>query len=337
MVRKKEEVEVRSVDLAVEGGATQEEGKKHELEDLPGVGPATAEKLRKAGYNDFEKVATSSAHELEEVADITLETAKKVIDAARDALEMGYESADKIYERRKAVGRITTGSESLNELLGGGAETQSITEAYGKFGSGKTQIGFQLAVNVQRSREEGGIGGNTLYIDTEGTFRPERVKMMAEANGMDGDAVLKNIHVARAVNSDHQMILAEKADDIIKEKNVKLVVVDSLTAHFRAEYLGRAALSERQQKLNRHIHALQRLGDRYNLAVFVTNQVMDNPGILFGDPTTPIGGHVLAHAATYRLYLRKGKEEKRIARLVDSPSMPEGECVFKVTKEGVRD
>src|SRR3989338_4670149 len=148
MVRRKDEVEVEAVDLAVEGGKVEAEKKEVELEDLPGVGPATAEKLRKAGYDTLEKIATSSAHELEEVADITVETAKKTIEAARDALEMGYESADKIYERRKAVCRLTTGSKSLDELIGGGVETQSITESYGRFSSGKTQLAFQLSVNV---------------------------------------------------------------------------------------------------------------------------------------------------------------------------------------------
>ncbi|VVC72226.1 DNA repair and recombination protein RadA [uncultured archaeon] len=176
-----------------------------------------------------------------------------------------------------------------------------------------------------------------IIIDTESTFRPERIKQLAEAAKMDPEKVLKNIQVAKAVNSDHQMILVDKMDEMIKAGNVKLIVVDSLTAHFRADYVGRGALGERQQKLNKHIHALQKLADTHNLAVYVTNQVMDNPGILFGDPTTPIGGHVLAHAATYRLYFRKGKEEKRIARLVDSPSMPEGECVFRVTSDGVKD
>jgi len=337
MARKREE-EVEVVGVAGEDSVPSEKKvRARDLEDLPGVGPTTAEKLRRGGYDSLEKIATSSPHELEEVADISVETAKKTIAGARDALEMGYETGDVVYERRKAVGRVTTGSKALDDLLGGGVETQSITEAYGKFGSGKTQLGFQLAVNVQQPVDKGGLGGNVLMIDTEATFRPDRIRQMAEAAGMDPDQVLKNINIARAVNSDHQMILVEKADEIIKQKNIKLVIVDSLTAYFRVEYLGRGALSERQQKLNRHIHALQKLADNHNLAVFVTNQVMDNPGILFGDPTTPIGGHVLAHAATYRMYFRKGKEEKRIARLVDSPNMPESECVFKVTKEGIRD
>ena len=193
------------------------------------------------------------------------------------------------------------------------------------------------AVNVQRPVEEGGLDGGVIYIDTEHTFRPDRIIQLAEAKGMDPQEVLKNIHVARAESSDHQMILAERAEDLIKNHNIKLIVVDSLTSQFRSDYMGRGALGERQQKLNKHVHALQRLADNHNLAIYVTNQVMDDPGMLFGDPTKPIGGHVLAHASTYRMYLRKGKDEKRIARLVDSPNLPEGECVFKVTPKGLGD
>ncbi|PIN83189.1 DNA repair and recombination protein RadA [Candidatus Micrarchaeota archaeon CG11_big_fil_rev_8_21_14_0_20_47_5] len=190
---------------------------------------------------------------------------------------------------------------------------------------------------MQKPKEKGGLGGGVLIVDTESTFRPERVKQLAEVQGMDALEVLKNIHVAKALNSDHQIVLIEKADEMIKKNNIKLIVVDSMTAHFRADYVGRAALGERQQKLNKHVHMLQKLADQFNLAVYITNQVMDNPGIMFGDPTTPIGGHVLAHSSTYRIYLRKGKEDKRIARLVDSPSLPDGECVFRVGANGLTD
>jgi len=200
-----------------------------------------------------------------------------------------------------------------------------------------SQLGFQLAVNVQKPVDQGGLNGGVLFVDSEATFRPERIFQLAEASGLDPQAVLKNIHIARAENSDHQIILLEKAEDLIEKNNIKLIIVDSLTSHFRADYLGRGALGERQQKLNKHVHTLQKLAEKYNLAVYVTNQVMDNPGILFGDPTTPIGGHVLAHMSTYRLYVRKSKDDKRIARLVDSPNMPEGEAVFRVTPKGLSD
>jgi len=326
-------------ELEEETNQTEQKRKITNLEDLPGIGPATAEKLRKAGYIDIEKIAASSPYELEEIAEIGVETAKKIISAARDALEMGYETADVIFTKRKNIKKISTGSKSLDELLGGGIETMAITEAYGKFSSGKSQLGFQLAVNVQKSESEGGLGENSsvLFIDTESTFRPERISQIAQANGLDPQKVLKNIYVAQAINSDHQIILIEKAEEMIRKNNIKLIIIDSLTSHFRSDYIGRGSLGERQQKLNKHVHYLQKLADQYNIAVYVTNQVMDNPGMLFGDPTTPVGGHVLAHAATYRIYLRKSKEEKRIARLVDSPSMPEGECVFKITPEGIKD
>ena len=308
-----------------------------ELEDLPGIGEATAERLRKAGYTSMDQIAAAMPHELAEAGDFGVEAAKKAITVAQEAVETGYETADQIFERRKAIKRIPTGSKNLDDLIGGGVESQAITEAFGKFSSGKTQVGFQLAVNAQTALATDGTPAKVLFIDTESTFRPERIVQIAEAQGLDPQEVLKNILVAKAENSDHQLILVEKAGNVIEKENIKLIIVDSLTSHFRADYAGRGALSERQQKLNKHIHTLQRYADKYNIAIYVTNQVMDNPGILCGDPTTPIGGHILAHAATFRLYLRKSKEEKRIARLVDSPNMPEGETVFKVTKGGVID
>ena len=313
------------------------EKKIESIEDLPGVGETTAEKLYEAGYRTIEKIAVSSPSELNEIAGVGEGTAAKIIQAARDSLEMGFETADKIMERREKIGRIKTGSVELDNLLGGGVETQAVTEAYGRFSSAKSQLAFQLAVNVQKKEEEGGLNGNCLFIDSEATFRPDRIKVMARAVGLDENETLKRIFVSRAYNSDHQILLIEKAENLISENNIKLIVIDSLTSHFRADYMGRGTLAERQQKLNKHLHTLQKWADLYNLAVYITNQVMENPGILFGDPTTPIGGNVLAHFSTHRLYLRKGKDSKRIARLVDSPCLPEGEAVFQITPEGIRD
>ncbi|MBI4167820.1 MAG: DNA repair and recombination protein RadA, partial [Candidatus Aenigmarchaeota archaeon] len=174
-------------------------------------------------------------------------------------------------------------------------------------------------------------------IDCENTFRPARVEQLAKGAGLDPQKTLKNVLVARALNSDHQMLLAEKAADIIEKNDIKLIVVDGLMSNFRVDYTGRGTLSERQQKLNRHLHQLLRLAETHNVAIYVTNQVMARPDMMFGDPTAPIGGHILGHASTVRFYLRKSKEDKRIARLIDSPHLPEGEAVFKVTPDGVRD
>jgi DNA repair protein RadA len=309
-----------------------------DIEELGGVGKAIAEKLKEAGYDNVESIAAASIGDLKDVG-LSESNAKKIIESAKEeAKKMKFETGLDVLEKRKLVGKLTTGSKELDKLIGGGVETQAITELFGRYGSGKTQLALQLSVNVQLPKKKGGLEGTAIFIDTENTFRPERIQQMAEFLGVDPKESLKNIQVARAYNSDHQMLLAEKAADLVEEHNTRLVVMDSLTAHFRAEYTGRGTLADRQQKLNRLLHILQRkLADPYNIAVVVTNQVMARPDIMFGDPTEPIGGHIVGHTATYRLYLRKSKGDKRIARLIDSPCMPEGECVFQVTTDGVKD
>ncbi len=316
----------------------KEEKEEFTLEDLPGVGPTTAEKLRDAGYTDLIELAVASPKDLADVAGIGEGVAQKIILAARKYANVGgFETGDVIYERRKNVTKLTTGSPEFDRLLGGGLETQAITEFFGEFGSGKTQIMHQLAVNVQLPADKGGLEGHAIYIDTENTFRPERIKQMAEALGLDPIDSLKKIHVARAFNSNHQILLVDKAMELAKEYPVRLLIVDSLTAHFRAEYVGRGSLAERQQLLNKHMHDLLKFADLNNAVVAVTNQVAANPGMMFGDPTQPIGGHIVGHTATYRIYLRKSRGNKRVARLIDSPALPDGEVVIKIVEEGIRD
>ena len=314
-----------------------------DLEELPGVGPAIAEKLREAGLNSLEAIAVASPAELVATAEIGESTAAKIINAARVAADIGgFETGEKILERRQGIGKLTTGSKSFDELLGGGLETQAMTEFYGEFGSGKTQIAHQLAVNVQLPLEKGGLNGSVIMIDSENTFRPERIKDMAEAAELDYADVLKNIHVARAYNSNHQILLVEKAGELANElknteKPIRLMIIDSATAHFRSEYVGRGTLANRQQKINKHLHDALRFADINNAVAVITNQVMVRPDAFFGDPTRPIGGHIVGHTATFRIYLRKSKGEKRIAKLVDSPNLPEAEAVFSVSKAGIRD
>ncbi len=308
------------------------------LEDLPGVGATTADKLRESGYTDLMELAVASPGDVAEAAEIGVAIAQKIIGEARRRADVGgFETGTVVLERRKHLGRITTNAKALDELLGGGVETQAISEFSGEFGTGKTQIGHQVAVDSQMPAAQGGLSGEVVYIDTESTFRPERIVDMAKGLGLEPETVLGKIHVARAFNSNHQMLLVGKAQELAREKPIRLLVVDSLTSHFRAEYVGRAELAPRQQMLNRHLHELLRFADMYNAAIVVTNQVSSRPDVLFGDPTRPIGGNIVAHAATYRVYLRKSKPPRRIARLIDSPNLPEGEAVFSLSTEGVRD
>jgi len=308
------------------------------IDQLPGVGPATAEKLRDAGYTDIMSIAVASPKELSDAAEVGESSGAKIIQGARKLADVGkFETGSALLEKRSKIGRITSGSKSFDELLGGGFETQSITELFGEFGSAKTQIAHQLCVTVQLPTDLGGLNKQAFFIDTENTFRPERIQQIAEALDLDPDNVLKNIHVARAYNSSHQMLLVEKVKELSKEIPGGLLIVDSLTAHFRAEYVGRGALADRQQKLNKHMHDLLRWSDLNNGVVCVTNQVSSKPDAFFGDPTRPIGGHIVGHTATFRIYLRKSKGPKRIARLIDSPHLPEGEAVFNVSEKGITD
>ncbi|MAS18120.1 MAG: DNA repair and recombination protein RadA [Candidatus Poseidoniales archaeon] len=308
------------------------------IEDLPGVGPATAEKLREAGFEELLAIAVMSPMELAEQAELGEAVSSKIIQAAKKLANIGgFISGNALLDRRKTVQKLTSGTSAMDELLGGGFETQSICEVFGEFGSGKTQIGHQLAVNTILPISQGGLNGEVFYIDTEDTFRPERIAQMAEAVGMDPQDALDRIHVARAYNSAHQMLLVDEIKRMAKSIDVKLVIVDSLTSHFRAEYVGRGMLASRQQKLNKHLKELKQLSDVQNALILVTNQVMSNPAALWGDPTKAIGGHIVGHASTFRLYLRKSKGGRRIARLIDSPNLPEGEAVFTVTAEGLKD
>ncbi len=308
------------------------------LEDLPSVGAATAEKLREIGFSTIEALATATISELA-AAGISEKRAAEIISAARQAIETSWVTAKQLAELKKTVGRITTGSKSLDRLLGGGVETQSITEFFGEYGSGKSQLCHQLAVNVQLPPEKGGLDGAALYIDTENTFRIERIAQMAKAVGLDPDQAAERIIYAEAYNSDHQILLLEKADKVIKENNVRLIIIDSLTSHFRSEYVGRQNLPERQQKLNKHMHKLLRLARAFNAAAVVTNQVMARPDEFFSAMAVlPVGGHVVGHTSHTRIYLRKAAGKNvRIARLVSSPYLPEGEAIFKITENGVED
>ncbi len=306
------------------------------LEDL-GIGSTMAKKLQELGLHTVENLAMATVKELEQ-AEISKKNAERLIRKARLSMPFQFIRGDELVKMRKNVLRLTTGSNMLNRLLGGGIESQSITEFYGEYGSGKSQICHQLCVNVQLPPEEGGLDGAALYIDTENTFRTERIFQMANTLGLNPEETIKNIIFAEAYTSDHQMFLLENADKVIKENGIRLIIVDSLTSHFRSEYLGREMLQERQQKLNKHMHMLIRLSRAFNAVAVVTNQVMSKPDVFFGNGVHPVGGHIVAHTSHTRVFLRKSaRGPVRIARLVSSPYLPEGEGIFRISEKGIED
>ena len=311
---------------------------KEAVKKLPGVGEATLNKLIKAGFSSLQSIAFTPPKIIQDESGLGEKTTAKLIKASMDILNLGFKSAEDVWAYRKNIDRITTSSQELDDILGGGAETGSLLEFFGEFRTGKTQICHQLCVNVQLPKEKGGLGGRALYIDTEGTFRPERIIQMAEGLDLDHKKVLKNIIFGRAYNSDHQIVLIKEAGNIIKEKNIKLIIVDSLIGHFRSEYIGRGTLANRQQTINSHLHDLLRLTDIFpDLAIVVTNQVQSKPDVFYGNPIQAAGGNIVAHGSTVRVFLRKGKGEQRVAKLIDAPHLPEAEAIFCITENGITD
>jgi DNA repair protein RadA len=317
---------------------TGEKRRRYEIiEDIPGVGPATAEKLKEMGFHTVESLATATIKELSQVG-VSEKQAAKVIAEARESLALSFIRADELIKMRQNVRRLTTGSRQIDELLGGGLETQTITEFYGEYGVGKSILCHQLAVNVQLPVEKGGLNGSALYIDTENTFRPEWIVRIATTLKIDPVQAARNIIYSEAFNSDHQTLLLEKADKVIQDNKIKLIIIDSLTSHFRSEYLGREMLAERQQKLNSHMHRLVRLARAFNACAVVTNQVMSKPDQFFAMAIEPVGGHIVSHTSHTRVFLRRtANGPVRICRLISSPYLPEGERIFKITEEGIKD
>lgn len=242
-------------------------------------------------------------------------------------------------QQRGEILKLSTGATALDTILGGGIETGSITEIYGEFRCGKTQLCHTLCVTCQLPVDMGGGEGKALYIDTEGTFRPDRLIPIAQRFNMNSDDVLDNVAYARAHNTEHQQQLLVQAAAMMAESRFALIVVDSATALFRTEYTGRGELAARQNQLGKFLKALQRLADEYGCAVVITNQVVQanlDGGSMFAGPSVkPIGGNIMAHATTTRLALRKGRGETRIAKIVASPSLPEADASFGIANEGI--
>jgi DNA repair protein RadA len=312
-------------------------GEVIEAGTLEGVASTTIKKLHKAGLVTLEAIAVTPPREIVELTGMGVDTAIKVNTLARLQVDPGFVSASDLLETRKHMKKCRTGSVEFDRIMGGGIETGVISEFIGEFGSGKTQICYTLSVLAQRPTSEGGLGGRVCVIDTEGTFLPERIVQIAEARGYDPQEILSNVLIARAYNSDHQIMLVKNLPQVAQEHDIKLVIVDSMIGHFRGEYIGRGTLAERQQKISGVLGNLLRVAEAFNLAVVLTNQVQAKPDQAYGDPNKPAGGHVMAHACTHRVYLRKGRANTRLVQVIDSPYLPEEKIRIAVTEAGICD
>lgn len=305
-----------------------------------GMSVADINKLMQAGFFTAEAVAFATMKQLCEVKGISEAKALKFQAAASQLCQMGFCTATEHAEARSGVAFVTTGSKELNGILQGGFETGSITELYGEFRTGKTQLCHTICVTCQLPLEQGGGAGKALFIDTEGTFRPKRIKAIAARYNLRPEDVLDNVAYARAYNSEHQMQLLVQAAALMAGHRYAVLVVDSATALFRTDFTGRGELAERQQKLAQFMRTLTKLADEFGVAVVVTNQVVSSPdgGAMFkGDGLKPIGGNIMAHASTTRIKLRKGRGDQRIAKIMDSPMLPEADATYRIAEEGIVD
>jgi DNA repair protein RadA len=313
-----------------------------EIEDVPGIGPTKAEKLKENGLYSVFDLASAQMDDLSIALGVSKDTATQFINSAQTLLRDNgflskeWTSASTLLVKRQTVERIKTGSEKLDLVLGGGIETQAVTEFYGEYGSGKSQICHMLCGVVQQPKEQGGLESNAVFVDTEGTFRADRLDQICNAHGWDTEKILNNTFVSPVFNAGHLELLVKGIGHDIERFHARLLVVDSLTSQHRADFIGRGTLNDRQQRLNQIMHKLVRVASMYNVAVVVTNQVISDPGVMFGDPTKPVGGHIVGHASTYRLSLKKAGHD-RIVTMVDSPSHPYRGERFLIDESGIKD
>jgi DNA repair protein RadA len=313
-----------------------------EIQDIQGIGPTTAKKLKEAGIVSVMDLAVTSADELAVDINASKESAATFIMAAQKLLrdshiiEKEFVTADLALEKRKSMLRCSTGSKALDELLLGGIETQAVTEFYGEFGSGKSQICHTLCATARQPIESGGMDSGVIYIDTEGTFRPERLEQIARARGLDHRDVLRSVAVCKIYNSSHLELIIKDLGKYVNDFKAKLVIIDGIISLHRAEFAGRGTLADRQQRLNGMLHKIIRLAEIFNIAVVITNQVQSAPDTFFGDPTKAAGGNIVAHSSTYRIYLRKSGEN-RVAKMMDSPYHPYSDTRFTINEKGADD
>ena len=341
MQKKKNKVVEEEIEEEAVEQREENESEFHPIELLQdeGIQSADIKKLVEAGFNSLESVSYVPKKNLVVIKGLSEGKVDKIIKAVYDILQYKIQPSTIALQERKKLTRITSGSKELDTLLGGGFESNSITELFGEFRTGKTQICHTLCVTCQLPKSDGGGEGKAIYIDTEGTFRPEKLASIAERFGLDPKETIENVYYARAYNSDHQNRLLMQVCALMCEHKFSLLVVDSATALYRTDYSGRAELSNRQMSLAKFLRNLQKIADEHKIVVVITNQVVATvDGNSFGgNDKKPIGGHIMAHACQTRLYLKKGLKQNRICKIYDSPSLPETEASYSITDRGIDD
>lgn len=309
-----------------------------EFKKIHGVGDAVARKLWDGGYYTLTDIAATSVGNLVDKATISKAMAEKIIAEAKGLANIGqFSTADSILSEEDPL-RLSTGSSAVDELIGGGYVPKLLTEIHAQNGVGKTQMCITASVIATLPKDQGGLDADVVYVDTEGTFKAHRAAEIAKSRGLDVKACLSRIHVVLAHNTSEQIVLIDEIKKIVAEKHVGLIVIDSVIGHFRAEYISRSCLAERQQLLNHYLSDLHHIAETYNLCVLLTNQMAANPNAFMNmNPQQAVGGNILGHACAYRILIRKGAAGKRVAKLVKSPDLPEGESIFKITSKGATD
>lgn len=306
------------------------------LRDIPGVGPTTLKKLISGGYPSVTHIAMSSPKELAERCGIGLGVAANIVRAARRMVRGGVKPASTVLSELEKLPRLTTGVKNLDAILNGGIPVTKILEVAGKFATGKSNFCHQLAITVQLPRAQGGLEGGAFYLDTEGTFSPQKMIKIAKRFGLDPKAALDNIFYGSARSVDEQTDVLEEAVEIINTRGLRLLVIDSVTALFRVEYIGRGELASRQQSLNVYLHRIKKIVEAYKMVGVLTNQVLSMPDVMFVDPTAPVGGNIMAHFSTYRLMFKKSANTLK-ATIIDAPDLPPAEAEFMITEDGLTD
>jgi len=291
-----------------------------------------AKKLNNVGIFEVHQLLSHAPHWISDETGMDIVSTETLFRKAKEKLKIpAFVSGNAVFEERRNLVRIKTGTQALDSLLSGGLEPRATTEIYGENGVGKSQFCHTMAVQAVRQ-----TGGKVIWIDTEDTFRPERIENISYSLDLKPDEILDSISVARVYNSSDQKQALESAEQVIESEKIGLIIIDSATGLFRSEYIGRGTLADRQGRLNEFMTLASNIAQVYGIPVLLTNQIQTSPGILYGDPNRPVGGNIVGHESTYRIYLRKSGGFS-VAKLVKSPQSAQTEVIFGITDAGVVD